>query len=222
MIPITIDLSLREALPEFAIGAIEADIRVTGHDDGLWRLIDARLAELVASLQVEQVPESPHVAALRKAYRRLGKDPTRYRGSQEALVRRVLKSKGLYRINTAVDINNLVSMRTFHSIGMFDAARIRGSVHCRAGRPGETYQGIGRDVLNIEGLPVLCDDLGPFGSPTSDSERTKVTLETTRSLITILSFVGPGPLADNMREMIELLNRFASAETGRTETRIVT
>jgi len=171
---------------------------------------------------VEDIAAVPQIAGLRKAYRTLGKDPTRYRGSQEALLRRVLKGKGLYHVNTVVDINNLVSMESCHSLGTFDMARIDGPVVIRAGLPGETYYGIGRDLLNVEGLPLLCDRQGPFGSPTSDSERTKVTLETTSTLTAVLSFVGPEKVADYCRRVADLLCRYAAADGQRICLRMVT
>lgn len=219
MIEIAFDDHIRTLLPEFTIGIVQAEgLRVSEHDDGLRREIDARVSEIVRTLQVEAVPEIPQIAALRKAYRTLGKDPTRYRGSQEALIRRVLKGKGLYRINTVVDLNNLLSMECRHSIGMFDAAKIDGPVVIRAGRPGETYYGIGRDLLNVEVLPLLTDKQGPFGSPTSDSERTKVTLETTSTFTTILSFTGREHLAGHCRRLGDLLTRYAGARREQIRT----
>jgi len=217
MIDISLDPLLAAALPEFVVGVVEAGpVRVTEHDPGLWAEIDARLAQLVRTLNVEDIAALPQIAGLRKAYRTLGKDPTRYRGSQEALLRRVLKGKGLYAVNTIVDINNLVSLESCHSLGTFDVARIDGPVVIRAGLPGETYHGIGRDLLNVEGLPLLCDRQGPFGSPTSDSERTKVTLETNCTLTAVLSFAGPERVAEHCRRTADLLCRYAGADPSRT------
>jgi DNA/RNA-binding domain of Phe-tRNA-synthetase-like protein len=223
MIPLTIDPRIAVALPDFAVGVIEVDrVQVTEHDAGLWSEIDARLAEITSILQVEAVAEIPQVAALRRAYRTLGKDPTRYRGSQEALLRRVLKGKGLYHINTVVDINNLISLESFHSIGTFDVSRIEPPVVLRAGLPGETYYGIGRDLLNVEGLPLLTDRQGPFGSPTSDSERSKVTIATAATLTTILSFTGTAKLADQCQRMARLLGQYAAARETDIHTSILT
>ena len=83
----------------------------------------------------------------------LGKDLSRYRGSAEALLRRVLSGKGMYKINTVVDINNLVSLKTFHPIGSYDLEKIKAPLTFRAGRPGESYKGIGKEVINVEQLP---------------------------------------------------------------------
>jgi DNA/RNA-binding domain of Phe-tRNA-synthetase-like protein len=223
MIDISLDPPLAAALPDFLVGVVEADlVAVTEHDAGLWAEIDTRLAEVGRTLRVEDIAAVPQIAGLRKAYRTLGKDPTRYRGSQEALLRRVLKGKGLYHVNTVVDINNLVSIESCHSLGTFDTAGIDGPVVIRAGLPGETYYGIGRDLLNVEGLPLLCDRHGPFGSPTSDSERTKVTLETTSTLTAVLSFAGPQDVIEHCRRVADLLCRYAAADAKCIRLRMVT
>ncbi len=141
----------------------------------------------------------------------LGKDPARYRGSAEALLRRVIAGKGLPRINAVVDIINLVSVESRLSIGLYDLARVQGDIVFRAGRAGETYKGIGKYDLNLEGLPVFCDALGPHGSPTSDSERTMVTSDTKHVLAVIISFGGEAGLDRWTQRTNELFTRFASA-----------
>jgi DNA/RNA-binding domain of Phe-tRNA-synthetase-like protein len=140
----------------------------------------------------------------------LGKDPARYRGSAEALLRRVIAGKGLPRINAVVDIINLVSVESRLSIGLYDLAHVQGDIVFRAGRAGETYKGIGKYDLNLDGLPVFCDALGPHGSPTSDSERTMVTSETKQVLAIIISFGGKEGLERWTQRMSELFQRFAS------------
>jgi DNA/RNA-binding domain of Phe-tRNA-synthetase-like protein len=128
--------------------------------------------------------------ATRAAYKALGKDPARYRGSAEALLRRVIAKKGLPRISNVVDVINLVSVESRLPVGLYDLAHVQGDIVFRAGRAGETYKGIGKYDLNLEGLPVFCDAIGPHGSPTSDSERTMVTEATKKILAIIISFGG--------------------------------
>src|SRR5258706_4418212 len=90
------------------------------------------------------VLESAQVETTRKAYKALGKDPARYRGSAEALLRRVVAGKGLPQINAVVDVINLVSVESRLPIGLYDLARVTGEIVFRAGRAGETYKEIGR------------------------------------------------------------------------------
>jgi len=163
------------------------------------------------------VLESPQILATRAAYKALGKDPARYRGSAEALLRRLIAGKGLPRINAVVDIINLVSVESRLPIGLYDVAHVSGDVVFRAGRAGETYKGIGKYDLNLEGLPVFCDAIGPYGSPTSDSERTMVTSETKKVLAVIISFAGKEGLDRWTRRMSELFTQCASGQEGKGE-----
>jgi len=150
--------------------------------------------------------------ATRAAYKALGKDPARYRGSAEALLRRVIAGKGLPRISNVVDVINLVSVESRLPVGLYDLAHVQGDIVFRAGRAGESYKGIGKYDLNLEGLPVFCDAVGPHGSPTSDSERTMVTLATTKVIAIIISFGGAEMLPRSGQQMMELLQRYASGK----------
>lgn len=189
MIDLTIFPDLKAKIPAVAVGWITATVHNTQHDEALWREIEAT-ANCFKNVTMETARRMPPIKALRDAYRALGNDPTRYRGSNEALVRRISQGKELYRVNTVVDINNLISLNTLNSAGTFDLDRVQSPITFRIGQPGEIYSGIGRGEIKIEGLPVFADQLGPFGSTTSDSERTMVRLETTRILMVVISFEG--------------------------------
>jgi DNA/RNA-binding domain of Phe-tRNA-synthetase-like protein len=158
------------------------------------------------------VLEAPAILATRAAYKALGKDPARYRGSAEALLRRVIAGKGLPRINNVVDAINLVSVESRLPVGLYDLAHVQGDILFRAGRAGETYKGIGKYDLNLEGLPVFCDAAGPHGSPTSDSERTMVTLETKKVIAIIISFGGADTLPRWGQQMMDALQKQASGK----------
>jgi DNA/RNA-binding domain of Phe-tRNA-synthetase-like protein len=166
------------------------------------------------------VLECTQILLTKAAYKALGKDPARYRGSAEALLRRIIAGKGLPRINAVVDIINLVSVESRLPIGLYDLAHVSGGIVFRAGRAGETYKGIGKYDLNLEALPVFCDALGPHGSPTSDSERTMVTSETKHVLAIIISFGGKEGLDRVMQRMTELFAAYASSR--HTEAQILT
>jgi DNA/RNA-binding domain of Phe-tRNA-synthetase-like protein len=114
----------------------------------------------------------------RKLYHARGIDPSKTRPSSEALLRRVLQKKGLYRINAVVDAANLASLILLLPVGLYDAEKIRPPVVLRLGHTGEEYEGIRKDMVHVAGRPVLVDLMGPFGNPTSDSLRTCVTEET--------------------------------------------
>jgi DNA/RNA-binding domain of Phe-tRNA-synthetase-like protein len=114
----------------------------------------------------------------RTLYRAFGVDPTQTRPSSEALFRRAVGGKPLPRVNNAVDVCNLCSLRYLLPIGMYDLGKIEGDVLLRRGGDTESYPGIRKDEVRLHGRPVLCDAVGPFGNPTSDSLRTSVGEET--------------------------------------------
>lgn len=173
---------------EVGLGWIVAEVGVAVGDPALEGALDEAVAAAAGRLEGGRAQDVPAVAATRRAYQVLGKDPARYRPAAEALLRRVAQGKGLFRINNVVEVNNLLSLETGFSIGTYDRARLTPPVVFRRGRMGETYEGIGRGPLNLEGLPVFADGLGPFGSPTSDSARSMVQRETTRILMVIIGF----------------------------------
>ena len=197
--------------PAFKGIAVEAKVVNTPYCEGLWQEIDAYSEELKAHYTVDDIKLLPSIAATREAYRRCGKDPSRYRPSGEALCRRVLRGLKLYQIDTLVDIINLVSMKSGYSIGGFDADKFQGDVlTLGVGKAEEPYEGIGRGMLNIEGLPVYRDALGGIGTPTSDHERTKMTLETTHILAVINGYSGEEGLKEAADFTASLLRKYAS------------
>jgi len=197
------------------LGCVTAQVTASASTAALCTELENCERAILSLPEPRRVLESGQVAATRAAYKALGKDPARYRGSAEALLRRIIAGKGLPRINAVVDIINLVSVESRLPVGLYDLAHVSGDIVFRAGRAGETYKGIGKYDLNLEGLPVFSDALGPHGSPTSDSERTMVTPETKHVLAIIISFAGANDLEHWTRRMSELFSMYASAsETG--------
>jgi len=217
---LSITKELKAVVPDLALGCVCATVAVKQHDEALWIEINHHLSSLAMKFKPEEINVIPQIAAMRSAYKALGKDPSRYRGSAEALLRRVLSGKGLYQINSVVDINNLVSLESLHPAGTYDLERITPPIELRIGRAGESYKGIGKDVINIESLPVFADAAGPFGSPTSDSERAMVILETKKILMVVFSFTGPEGLEMWTQRAGELLGQYSGGEA--IETSLVT
>lgn len=190
MNPITIEAEIVAAAPSYAGSVVECTVTNSLHAPLLWEEITEETTRLRASFRLEDINKLPGIFEMRQLYKKLGKDPNRYRPSAEALCRRLLLGKELYQINTLVDLINLVSFRTGFSIGGFDADKIQGDLHIGVGQAGEPFDAIGRGLLNIEGLPVYRDALGAIGTPTSDVERSKLSLETTHLLLVIHSAGG--------------------------------
>ena len=207
---LTIDAELKARCPRTALACVTAHVEAPASPAALAEELRAREQEILNLPEPRAVLESPQILATRAGYKALGKDPARYRGSAEALLRRIVAGKGLPHINAVVDIINLVSVESRLPIGLYDLAHVSGDIVFRAGRAGETYKGIGKYDLNLEGLPVFCDAVGPHGSPTSDSERTMVTSETKHVLAVIISFGGSDGLQRWMQRMAELFARYAA------------
>ena len=210
---IEIEQEIKDACPDMKIGLIRADVVNSETSDELWTEIEEASRRIRESYELSWINKRPAIVANRNLYKRMGKDPNRYRVSSEALCRRVVKGMDLYRINMLVDLINLVSMCSGYSIGGFDADKIVGDmVTLGVGRHDEKFEGIGRGLLNVEGLPLYRDAVGGIGSPTSDEERTKITMSTVRLQMQINAFGEEMPLADTIDWSVSLLEKYASAE----------
>jgi DNA/RNA-binding domain of Phe-tRNA-synthetase-like protein len=209
---ITISNEILTICPGFHFAAIECEVKNTPHNDALWQEIDAFCANFKETVKMEEIKTRPTIFATRQAYKKLGKDPNRYRPSAEALCRRIVKGDRLYQIDTLVDIINLVSIKTGYSIGGFDADTIKGNLVLGVGKTNEPFDAIGRGMLNIEGLPVYRDEIGGIGTPTSDEERTKITADTSRLLLFINGYSGENGLKEAVDYSLELLKKYAGCQ----------
>ncbi|MDU1890744.1 MAG: phenylalanine--tRNA ligase beta subunit-related protein [Dysgonomonas sp.] len=215
MISIEVSEEIKKLCPQFAGAAIYAKVKNSPHNSKLWELITDLSNEYKKSHQIEDIKKNSAIAATRTAYKKFGKDPNRYRPSSEALCRRILRDLPLYQIDTLVDLINLVSIRTGYSIGGFDADKIQGDkLTLGIGITDEPYEGIGRGMLNIEGLPVYRDSIGGVGTPTSDNERTKIDITTTNFLAIINGYSGKDGLEEAVDYLQFLLKEYADSDEG--------
>ncbi len=211
---ITLSDQFRTACPSFRGCALYATVEDTPHNEALWQEIAAATQWLRTTFTPDSVKERSGIRCTREAYRACGKDPSRYRPSNEQLCRRLLQGKELYGVSTVVDLLNLASIRYGYSIGGFDMDKVVGdSVTLGIGREGEDYEGIGRGKLNIAGMPVYRDSAGGIGTPTSDNERTKITAVTRRLMCFINGYDGDTQNLNACADFIaELLAKYASAD----------
>jgi DNA/RNA-binding domain of Phe-tRNA-synthetase-like protein len=208
---IAISDKLRNRIPELQLYCIECDVKVEPGSESLWEVINTKTLKTSKEIKVEGISKIPAIQASRKAYKLCGKDPARYRLSAEALLRRIVKGVGVYKVNSVVDQLNLVSFSSGYSIGGYDVEKISGDVIFGIGEANEPYSGIGRGELNIEGLPVFRDEEGAFGTPTSDSVRTSVTSSTKRFLMVIIGFGANEQLGKATDFAVSLLKEYAGA-----------
>ncbi|MBC5645079.1 phenylalanine--tRNA ligase beta subunit-related protein [Parabacteroides segnis] len=210
MIHVSISEEIAKACPDLHVAVVECDVVNTVSDEQLWKEITEVETYIRTSCKLEDINKFPPIKATRQAYKRLGKDPNRYRPSAEALRRRILRELPLYKIDTLVDIINLLSIQSGYSIGGFDAGKIDGDLVLGVGREGEIYHGIGRGELNIAGLPVYRDNQGGVGTPTSDEERTKIDMNTGKLLMIINGYSGKEGLQEALTYGVSLLTRYVS------------
>ena len=213
---IIVSQEIESVCPTFVGAAVEAQVVNTPYSKELWDEIHALEDRFRQELTTESLKDLPSIAATRRVYKACGKDPSRYRPASEQLIRRMLQGKELYQIDTLVDLINLASIAYGYSIGGFDADKFVGdTLTLGVGREGEPYEGIGRGMLNIAGLPVYRDAEGGVGTPTSDNERTKMTLATTHLVVLINGYDGNEQrVTDNARFIQNLLRKYAKSDGG--------
>ena len=207
---------IENVCPGFVGAAVDAQVVNSGYNAELWDEIHTLEERFRQELTTESLKEQSGIAATRRVYKACGKDPSRYRPASEQLIRRMLQGKELYQIDTLVDLINLASIAFGYSIGGFDADKFVGdTLTLGVGREGEPYEGIGRGMLNIAGLPVYRDAIGGVGTPTSDNERTKITINTTHLVVLINGYDGNElRVLDNAHFIQDLLRKYCQSEGG--------
>ena len=213
---VIVSQEIEQVCPEFVGACVEAQVINTPYNEELWQEIEALGNKYRSELTTESLKEMTSIAATRRVYKACGKDPSRYRPASEALIRRVLQGKELYQRDTLVDLVNLASIAFGYSIGGFDADRVVGdTLTLGIGREGEPYEGIGRGMINIHGLPVYRDAEGGVGTPTSDHERTKMTIETRHLLVLINGYDGNEQrVRENAEYIQQLLRKYCQSNGG--------
>ena len=213
---IVVSREIESVCPTFVGAAVEAQVTNSSYCETLWDEIHALEDKYRQELTTESLKQLPSIAATRNVYKACGKDPSRYRPASEQLIRRMLQGKELYQIDTLVDLVNLASIAFGYSIGGFDADKFVGdTLTLGVGREGEPYEGIGRGPINIAGLPVYRDAEGGVGTPTSDHERTKMTLSTTHLVVLINGYDGNEErVIANAKFIQELLRRYCQSDGG--------
>ena len=213
---VIVSQEIEQVCPEFVGACVEATVVNSPYSETLWQDIDGFCNKFRKELTTESLKEIASIAATRRVYKACGKDPSRYRPASEALIRRILQGKGLYQLNTLVDLVNLASIAFGYSIGGFDAEKFEGNtLTLGIGREGEPYEGIGRGMINIQGLPVYRDAKGGVGTPTSDNERTKISEHTSHLLVLINGYDGNEQLVRQNAEYIQdLLRKHCQSDGG--------
>jgi len=206
---IQISNKIREACPQLTLAIIICEVQNSVTSDKLWSEMNTEIQRITSTYSLEEINKRPEIAATRKIYKTLGKDPNRYRPSAEALCRRIVREIPIYQVSTLVDIINLVSIRSGFSIGGFDIEKIQGNIRLDVGTAADEFEAIGRGLMNVEGLPFYRDEVGGIGTPTSDNERSKISENTTQLLLIINGYSGEEGLQEAVNHTIQLLEKYA-------------
>lgn len=212
MIEVKISEKIKEVCPNIVLGCIKASVKVESSSESLLKEINEYCENLTNKISLEDIANLPRIKDARDVYKKLGKAPSKYRVSSEALMRRILQKKGIYKINNIVDINNLISLKSNFSVGSYNVKNIQSPIYLTVGEEGEKYKGIGKDLINIENLPVLSDSISTFGSPTSDSERAMITNDANEIIMCIYSFSGKDEVISYLNYGKELLEKYGNAK----------
>ena len=209
---VTLSPELIERYPQTKLGILYYTAKVTTATPELESKITAVVADIQNHRKLEDIAKLPQIANTRTAYKALGKSPSEYRNSAEALLRRCVKGLGLYKVNNVVDTGNLFSLLTGFSAGSYDLAKVNGNITLRHAPEGTHYEGIGKNSVNVGFLPALYDETGAFGNPCSDSLRTSVTEKADEILTVIYAFSPEKDLNAALDEYESLLKTYCSAD----------
>ncbi|MGG1571891.1 B3/B4 domain-containing protein [Fictibacillus sp. NRS-1165] len=170
---INIAKDIKQLVPSFKLGAILYHDIVIGESP---QMLKGRFQLFLESLKLDaqqlSVSDHPGVQEWRKTFKALAMDPSRYRPSAEALLRRVYSGKDIGMINSAVDVNNFFSLQYGVPIGIYNAGPLTGDIEVRLGKAEDQYEGLNGRLMNMEAKLLSSDASGPFGSPIVDSKRT--------------------------------------------------
>ena len=207
---IEIEREILNKLPSFNVLAYSMDVELKDSS-----IIEDEIKKYESMIKeeysLEEVLNIPLIKEARDSYKALGKDPSRYRLAVESLYRRLVKGYGLYRINNLVDAGNILSIKLARSTAILDYEKIVGDVHIRLGKESDLYFGIGRGQINVANIPVYVDSVGPFGSTTSDTERTMIRATTKKILVFVICFSG-SEIDKDKKETIDIFKKYANAK----------
>ena len=205
---VVVDESLQSIM---RVGVVVIDNMQPPGDGGeaIWQMFNALSNTLRDLYSGKNVSEVPGVQGARTLYRAVGLDPTKTRPSSEALLRRSIKGKGVYRIHPLVDLLNFISMKTMIPIGLYDTSKIAGNtVRIQIGDNEWGFDGIRKARVNVTGRLCVADDIGPFGSPTSDSLRTSIEGDVPAALVLLYQAISDS--ATHLSEAIALVKSLIS------------
>jgi DNA/RNA-binding domain of Phe-tRNA-synthetase-like protein len=137
-----------------AVEGITSDISVGDRVGRFNAIAESRLA-------ASSEGELPEIQAWRRAFSRMGLEPTRYRCAAEALLRRFRKEGSLPQIHPLIDVCNAISLAFAVPVAVFDVSRITEYVEVRHATGDETYATFSGDTeIPDAGEVIFADGAG--------------------------------------------------------------
>ena len=127
---------LIKVCPKIELGCISYSANVEKENVELWNKINEVINEISTNMTLDDIGNEKNIKDSRDLYKKIGKDPHRYRISSEALIRRIIQGKGLYKVNNIVDANNLISITSKFSVGSYDVDKLGNNLIFRIGKTG--------------------------------------------------------------------------------------
>jgi DNA/RNA-binding domain of Phe-tRNA-synthetase-like protein len=221
MLDLSISYQLKDAVTDFKVGAIYYQSIVIGD---LPPLIGDRLPlfyeNIQLSLQDQPISEIDGVKEWRNTFKKVGTDPSRYRPSQEALLRKIKKDGAPHYVHSAVDLINFFSVQHGIPMGIYDTARLNVPIQITIGTDKDSYEGLNGRTMHMSGKIVSVDNTGAFGSPIVDSRRSCVTEQTTDALQII--YLRPSMDIEEAKLMIsKIAEMFTQVHGGNHEWKLI-
>lgn len=209
---IELDEELLGICPDIQLGCIYYEVDVKKECKELWEEINKQVSYIEQNYNIDDIYKEDNIVDSRNLYKKIGKDPNRYRISSESLLRRIIQGKGIYKINNVVDTNNLISIITKFSVGSYDLDKLGNKLIFRIGKKDESYKGIGKEIINTENLPVFSDEEGAYGSPTSDSEKAMITLDTKNVMTVLIAFSDTKKLEEDLLKSKDMIEKYLNGK----------
>ncbi|WP_428909490.1 B3/B4 domain-containing protein [Niallia sp. Krafla_26] len=211
-----------EYIPDFKIGFIQYDDITVGESPQMLKgRLQLHQESLFFEMDDKKVTDFRGIQEWRQVFKKIGKDPNRYRHSAEALYRRVQKQNYLQSIHSATDLNNFFSLQYQIPFGIYDVEKVQGGlITVRIGVEDEAYLGLNGRENSLNQLIVSADEAGPFGSPFVDSERTAVT-ENTKKAVQIVYLKPSMSVAEAEKLVSSAANMFTQISGGSSTFKVM-
>ncbi len=159
MIEVEWEDKLARDWPNLSLGLVVIKgVNVRRSDDKIIKLIKECEEEVRNNFKLETLKDIPEIRAYRNFFWRINVDPTKKRPSVEALIRRILRGKGIPLIFNVVDICNIISIRNLITISAFDLEAITPPLKVRYSRSGERVELIGGRIKTLTGREIVLED----------------------------------------------------------------